>query len=482
MVEEDTKISAWEEIDPHLKLERIRVRNFRNIRDLDVTIPEDKNIICLVGPNGGGKSALLSVIINALCNLTDESVPDRNDEGVTLGFSKFRLSWSREEIGSDGPAFGLVMNWKSEYSDFGYKFLVANHESVTHRFTKNLCKEFGFSEKEYMVNQWDISAKRDVPLKISEEGAGDPIAKSVILFRPSDRFETPYYEGKQNRSVSPRTEFNWSGNRPYPIGSKSGLLNLESFILDMTLDNKLEYRHASLANDNLIKALKIIRKGDEEFVVRPWPFRRVGLGRLEALSLLSAGELDILVTVGDIISQQVYLLEKFNPGGDHEITPSGWVFIDEVDSHLHPQWQQKVLPVLSELFPTINFMVTTHSPFVLRSLPENRSLVIRLPDGEVFDDDFSSWRIDDILDVVFNIPSLWSPEVEKKLEQLQDFISEPEHHEKATDIYSELANRGNSLRSACDRIVAVYGSPEIRDRIVKLNETQPMEENLHEAG
>jgi len=50
------------------------------------------------------------------------------------------------------------------------------------------------------------------------------------------------------------------------------------------------------------------------------------------------------------------------------------------------------------------------------------------------------------------------------------------------DIYSELANRGNSLRSACDRIVAVYGSQEIRDRIVKLNETQPMEENLHEAG
>lgn len=323
MVEEDTKMSTWKEIDPHLKLDRIRVRNFRNIRDLDVTIPEDKNIICLVGPNGGGKSALLSVIINALCNLTGESVPDRNDEAVTPGFSKFRLLWSREEIGSDGPALGLVMNWTSQYSDFNYKYLVADHESATHPFTEDLCRELGFSEKKYVVNQWDIAPKKNVPLEILEERAGDPIAKSVILFRPSDRFETPYYEVKHNKSISPRAEFNWSGKRPYPIGSKSGLLTLESFILDMTLDNKLEYQHASLANENLIKALKMIRKDDEEFVVRPWPFRRVGLGRLEALSLLSAGELDILVTVGDIISQQVYLLEKFNPGGDHETTPSG---------------------------------------------------------------------------------------------------------------------------------------------------------------
>lgn len=68
------------------------------------------------------------------------------------------------------------------------------------------------------------------------------------------------------------------------------------------------------------------------------------------------------------------------------------------------------------------------------------------------------------------MPSLWSPEIEEKLRQLQDSVSEPDLYEKATDIYSELVNRGDSLRSACDRIVAVYGSLEIRDRIMKLDE------------
>lgn len=475
-------MSTWDTIDPHLKLKRIRVRNFRNIRNIDITIPEDKNIICLVGPNGGGKSALLSIIINALCNLTDESIPDRNDESVTQGFSLFRLLWSKEEIGTEGPALAVVMDWETQHAEHRYPFLVIHPESLHHPFVTDLCKEFEIP-KVYLLYEWFPSVlKPNVSIENLQKTGNDPIARSVLLFRPSNRFEIPYYEVKHNVGVSPRSEFNWAGRRPYPIGSKSGLLNLESLILDMAFDNKMGYHHAKIANNNLMKALYILRRSDEEFVIRPWPFRRVGLGRLEALSLLSAGELDILVTVGDIISQQIYLLEKFDPEGNHEKMPSGWVFIDEVDSHLHPQWQQKVIPFLSELFPSINFMVTTHSPFVLRSLPKDKSLVIRLPDGEVFDDDFSSWRIDDILDVVFNVPSLWSDEIEKKLRLLQDFISESDKYEKAVELYSELAKRSSSLRSACDRIVSIYGSPEIRDRIRHKEEEETKGEPVHEAS
>jgi len=456
-------MSGWDEIDPKLKLERIRVRNFRNISDIDVTIPEDKNIICLVGPNGGGKSALFSLIINALCNLTGETVHDRNDEAVTPGFSKFRLLWSREEIGPEGSALAFAMDWKSQHINFQYKFFVSN--SGNDDFAKHLGKVFSV-HPETISHGWERIVSDDNASMKTLRKAGDPIAPSVLLFRPSDRFEVPYYETRHNlSSSSPRTEFNWAEKRPYPIGSKSSLSNLESLVLDMKLDDKIGYQHAKKAIDNLVEAADFFRKKDEKLVVRPWPFRRVGLGRLEALSLLSGGELDILVTVGDIITQQIYLMEKFDPDGDREVMPSGWVFIDEVDSHLHPQWQQKVLPFLSDLFPTINFMVTTHSPFVLRSLPKDKSMVIRLPDGEVFDEDFSSWRIDDILDVVFNVPSLWSEEVEEQLNLLQNCLSDTDKQEKAVEIYSELANRSSSLRSACDRLIALYASPEIRDRI-----------------
>jgi hypothetical protein len=56
--------------------------------------------------------------------------------------------------------------------------------------------------------------------------------------------------------------------------------------------------------------------------------------------------------------------------------------IDEVDMFLHPKWQQTILPSLQEAFPKIQFIVTTHSPQVLTSVPSDCIRVIQ--DGKVF--------------------------------------------------------------------------------------------------
>ena len=49
-------------------------------------------------------------------------------------------------------------------------------------------------------------------------------------------------------------------------------------------------------------------------------------------------------------------------------TQPGFVFIDEIEAHLHVDLQKKIMPFLTELFPEIQFIVTTHSPFVITSL------------------------------------------------------------------------------------------------------------------
>ncbi len=366
-------MSTWKEIDPHLKLERIRVRNFRNIRELDVTIPEEKNIICLVGPNGGGKSAVLSLIVNALCNLTHESGPDQP------GISKFRRVWTTGEIGNEGPAFAFLLDCKYEDSKPQYQLSIKKPDvSNDDNFVSELREKFDIPHSD----DWEFDRWKSRPSVKT-----DPLARSVFLFRPSDRFEIPYYEEEQDLSVAPRTAVKMDGQRLYPVQSKSGLSELESLILDMALDGKMGNRYGRWATTMIVSILKSFRgERNEGLSIQRWPFRRVGLGQLNALSLLSGGELDIIVTVGDIISQQLYLLQKFQPDTDYEVMPSGWVFIDEVDAHLHPQWQQKVLPVLSESFPTINFMVTTHSPFVLRSLPRNRFFTYALEQAYKDDD------------------------------------------------------------------------------------------------
>jgi hypothetical protein len=257
------------------------------------------------------------------------------------------------------------------------------------------------------------------------------------------------------------------------VRSANGLERLESFLLDLWVDTSGDQPdpRVDVAMAKLEDAFLMLR-GDPPAAapllhVGPWPTRRVGIAGHHALSLLSSGELDVLVTVGEIVAQQLYLQRTLDLPADVE--PAGVVLIDEVDAHLHPQWQQKVLPLYAELFPTIQFIVTTHSPFVLRSLPRDKAFILRLPEGHVFDEDFGAWSIEDILETVFAVPGSWSAEIKAQLQELERSISAPERTaeqgEHAIEVYLQLARRSPTLRAQCDKILALHADAVLRDRI-----------------
>jgi len=78
------------------------------------------------------------------------------------------------------------------------------------------------------------------------------------------------------------------------------------------------------------------------------------------------------------------LLYQIDQGG-HDDLPldenRGIVLIDEIDLHLHPEWQRIVLPTLSETLPKLQFICTTHSPIVIGTV-YTANLHVLLPDGE----------------------------------------------------------------------------------------------------
>ncbi len=94
---------------------------------------------------------------------------------------------------------------------------------------------------------------------------------------------------------------------------------------------------------------------------------------------LSDGIKNILAMVADIAYRCVLL--NGHLGEDAAKKSTGIVMIDEVDMHLHPSWQQTVAGSLQAAFPKIQFVLTTHSPQVLSTVPAECIRI--LSDGEV---------------------------------------------------------------------------------------------------
>lgn len=96
---------------------------------------------------------------------------------------------------------------------------------------------------------------------------------------------------------------------------------------------------------------------------------------------LSDGVRNMIALVADVAYRMVRLNSHF--GADAAKRTPGIVMIDEVDMHLHPEWQQQVLASLRRAFPAIQLIVTTHSPQVLSTVRKEhiRALSVNV-DGE----------------------------------------------------------------------------------------------------
>lgn len=91
-----------------------------------------------------------------------------------------------------------------------------------------------------------------------------------------------------------------------------------------------------------------------------------GRSRFIPLFYLSDG----LRTVASMVAEIAYRCVILNPhlGRDAVKGSKGVVMIDEIDMHLHPIWQKHIVQDLKTAFPNIQFIVTTHSPFIVQSL------------------------------------------------------------------------------------------------------------------
>lgn len=101
---------------------------------------------------------------------------------------------------------------------------------------------------------------------------------------------------------------------------------------------------------------------------------------------------------------------------------NGVVLIDEIDAHLHISLQKKILPFLSQSFPEIQFIVSTHSPFVITST-NNDTVVYDLSTGEFFEDDLSQYSYESVIRGLFHVNPVNS-ETQSSIDNLKNLLNE----------------------------------------------------------
>jgi hypothetical protein len=141
---------------------------------------------------------------------------------------------------------------------------------------------------------------------------------------------------------------------------------------------------------------------------------------------LSQGYQSTIAWIADLIGQMYLDIGEAVPLEDME----GMVLIDELDLHLHPTWQVRLVPVLKRVFPRMQFIVTTHSPMLLPALDRHEIVMLRLDEnGDVVADaPPASPKLmtgSEIYSSFFNIQKLYPSDLGDELRRYTYLSSDP---------------------------------------------------------
>lgn len=162
------------------------------------------------------------------------------------------------------------------------------------------------------------------------------------------------------------------------------------------------------------KDIKLDQSSGEDEIVIVWEndlhtnFRDLSLGQKSFMILFLDILMNIFLKSKKISSKQ-----------------SGIILIDEIENHLHPSWQRKIFPTLKKAFPNIQIIATTHSPFVVQTVPKSEIYVLNSqyptkanhPDSQT-----EGTQIDSLIARVFDLSDRGNQEIVNLLSDCEGHI------------------------------------------------------------
>ncbi len=355
-----------------MRIQELHLQNFRGFKDLKITFPES-NVAVFIGVNGVGKSSILDAI-SILLSLAVSKFFGSNSKR-----QPFSLTEDDINVEADRASINMLASFEEEFFDF---------------HAERDRKKKGILNKKEILTQY-----------IHKKLQNNSDSNLPILV---------YYQ--TNRYISQSTSSSGDSSvKPYDFAQLHALQNafvrnfssfddfVNWFVAEEDLENQIISRND---RDYINKNLQVIRETVKVFftslhtshfsdlrVVRTrasnaFSYASTITSSLEInkkgqpikINRLSEGEKSLLIIVCDIARR----LTIANPSLNNPREGQGIVIIDEIDAHLHPQWQREVIPALQTTFPNCQFITSTHSPQVLSNV--HRSNILILENWEIVEE------------------------------------------------------------------------------------------------
>jgi predicted ATPase len=143
-----------------------------------------------------------------------------------------------------------------------------------------------------------------------------------------------------------------------------------------------------------------------------------------------------------------------NPNSPDPFSAPAIILVDEIDLHLHPEWQKTILQDISIHFPNVQFIVTTHSPLVIQSLEKFNLAILKQENGLVTienrqDANFQGWSVEEILEDVMGVKEAHSERYASQMSNFSNALDNDDYVQakKALDDLEMILPKNSSLRT-----------------------------------
>ncbi len=365
-----------------MKINNISINGVGGIEQLTIPFDPQMNIIC--GPNGIGKTTILESIAHCFSH---------GETTILKRHVKANISKITADIQHEGKPVNITIQF-NQFEPTENATIQGHHQESQYLLSLKTTRTFAYVP----LNSVNRDTKKEVHVLWNEARNG----------------------------VSLQDIKNWFVNR-YLYSAHDGALTHDQ------MDNFNLAKRCFSALNNQFSFCRVNASSNEILVKTP-------SGEIY-YEYLSSGFKSCLSILFGIIKEIEF---RFPSASTKAETFEGIVLIDELELHLHPEWQYKISKVLTDIFPKIQFIVTTHSPHIIQSADPNQIIALENLNGETVlrplppsRYGFKGWTLDEVLTDVMGMTDTRTKVFVDLLDKFNKSIDD-ENHTEASRIYQEL--------------------------------------------